>query len=47
MDTGDRQLANWYAMGRVAFGTAFVVAPGLLKVWIGEDARRPAVREAR
>ena len=40
----DRQMAVWYSLSRVVFGVAFVLAPGLLRRWVGEDARRPSVR---
>ncbi|MDQ1436590.1 MAG: hypothetical protein QOK43_219 [Acidimicrobiaceae bacterium] len=44
MDDSDRQRAIWFSWARAAFGVAFLLAPGLLKGWLGEDARRPAVK---
>jgi hypothetical protein len=44
MDARDRQRATWLSVGRIVFGASFMVAPGLLGVWIGEDARRPRVK---
>jgi hypothetical protein len=33
------------ARGRIAFGAMFLLAPGLAgRLWIGDDARRPAVK---
>jgi hypothetical protein len=40
-----RDLALAHARGRMAVGAAFVLAPGLAgRLWIGDDARRRAVR---
>jgi hypothetical protein len=37
--------ARAVAIGRIVFGAAFMLAPGLTgRVWIGEDANRPAVK---
>jgi hypothetical protein len=37
--------ALWMARCRIAFGAAFVLAPGLSgRLWIGDDAKRPAVK---
>jgi hypothetical protein len=38
-------VALWMARSRIAFGAAFVLLPGLTgRLWIGDDAKRPAVR---
>jgi hypothetical protein len=40
-----RQAALALARGRIAFGAAFLVTPGLLgRLWIGDDAKRGAVK---
>jgi hypothetical protein len=40
-----RDLALAQARGRMAVGAAFFLAPGLAgRLWIGDDARRPAVK---
>jgi hypothetical protein len=39
-----RELALSQARGRIAVGAALVLAPGLARLWIGPDARRPAVK---
>ena len=37
--------ARAVAIGRIVFGAAFMLVPGLTgRVWIGEDAHRPAVK---
>ena len=42
--TDDRQVATWYAAGRLALGAGLVLVPGVLKGWIGEDAGRPGTK---
>ncbi len=47
METTDRtnDVVRLAALGRMAFGSALLVAPGLAsRAWIGGDAARPAVR---
>jgi hypothetical protein len=44
MTETDRQQATWYAAARAAFGAVIVLAPGLLKPWLGEVARTPGGR---
>jgi hypothetical protein len=40
-----RDLALSHARGRMVVGAALVLAPGLAgRLWIGDDARRPAVK---
>jgi hypothetical protein len=40
-----RDVALTLARGRMAFGVAFLLAPGLAgRLWIGDDARRRAVK---
>jgi hypothetical protein len=40
-----KQVAQGVVGGRIVFGIAFMVAPGLTgRVWIGRDAERPAVK---
>jgi hypothetical protein len=39
-----RDLALSQARGRIAVGAALVLIPGLARLWIGPDARRPAVK---
>jgi hypothetical protein len=46
MTDTERQRANWYAAGRAAIGAAAIVAPGLLKTWIGAPAATPGGRVA-
>jgi hypothetical protein len=39
-----RSIARLHALGRVAVGAAYVVAPGLAaRAWIGESGERPGV----
>jgi len=41
----ERDLALAHARGRIAVGAAFFLAPGLAgRLWIGDDARRRAVK---
>ena len=40
----DRALAVCYSATRLVLGAAFVLAPGVLSGWIGEDGRRPGTR---
>jgi hypothetical protein len=40
----DALMARCYSGGRVALGAVFLVAPGTLRGWIGDDARRPGTR---
>lgn len=45
LDEREKQTAVWSAAGRMGIGVALVVAPGLLRwLWLGDDARRPAVK---
>jgi hypothetical protein len=44
LEARDRQTATWYSIGRAALGGAFLVAPSLARIWIGEEARRPRMR---
>jgi hypothetical protein len=44
MNETDKQRAVALSLARVAFGAAFVAAPGVLKGWLGDDAKRPATR---
>jgi hypothetical protein len=39
-----RELALSQARGRIAVGAALVLVPGLGRLWIGPEARRPAVK---
>ena len=40
-----RELALSHGRSRIAFGAAFALVPGLAgRLWIGDDARRPAVK---
>jgi hypothetical protein len=40
-----RDLAIAQARGRMAFGAAFLAAPGLAaRAWVGDDARRPGAK---
>jgi hypothetical protein len=39
-----RELALSQARGRIAVGAALVLVPGFARLWIGPDARRPAVK---
>lgn len=45
LDERERQTAAWSAAARIGIGAAVVAAPSLLRLfWIGDDARRPAVK---
>jgi hypothetical protein len=44
MTDSDKQRAVALSLARVAFGVTFVALPGVLKGWLGDDAKRPATR---